>query len=813
MFNNYFPVFTMFKNYFLVAWRNMLRNKLRMMIHLLGLAMGLSICFLIFNVVWFANSFDKFHPDSERIFRINTLTSYEGGESYPSSGTPGPLGEVIQDEIGGIETKGRLYTLWNTLVVDPSQNKVFGRSTESTFADGGFFEVFPRNWLAGNPKTALENPATAVISKASSNKYFPGVSPQDVLGKELMWVESDTIFAQVTGVVEDFEQNTDFIFTEFISYATIKHLQKEDWYGIDNWGNVNSSSQLFVKAVPGKTAKEFDAEFDLLVAKYYENNGEYGTTFSAEPLAEFHFNQNYNDTTVSKVYLKGLVFISALILLLACLNFINLETAQAISRAKEVGIRKTLGGNRSQLIFQFLAETFLIVLLAAAFSVFLAELVGKMFADYLPAGFTFHLLSLPNLLFFVVIVLALTMISGLYPGFILANYEPQRALKGEKLVTRGFSIGVFLRKNLTVLQFTASIAFIILVGVLGAQMKFIGSQPLGFEKDAVMYAHVPFMSGEDKMNLLRDRLAQESFVAGVSLSGSLVSSTSLWTSDVKLQKDTTQAEFFTQVMNADSAFTSVNGVRFLAGRRPSNQSDEIVVNRRFLKEAEIDTPEEIIGTIATFGREPRTVVGVVDDFHSRSFREEIRPLLITYNPAYFQTINVKVQGGQNLSSVKSALQDAYQSVYPYETEEFHFLEAEMENFYRDDLKIQRVLSFASALAVIISMLGLFGLSSFTIAQKLKEISIRKVLGASVAQILGMISKEYVLLVAISFVLASVPAYYFGKEWLNDFQYRISMPFGQFALAGGVVLFICLLVVGLHSYAAATTNPAKILKDE
>lgn len=803
----------MFKNYFLVAWRNMLRNKLRMAIHLIGLAMGLSICFLIFNIVWFANSFDKFHPDPERIFRINTLTAYEGGEAYPNPGTPGPLGEIIQEEVAGIEMKGRLYTLWGTLVMDPSQNKVFGRSNEVTFAERGFFEIFPRRWLAGNPKTALENPAAAVISQASMEKYFPGLKPQDVLGKELAWVDADTIVAQITGVVEDFSENTDFIFTDFISFATIKQLQKENWYGLDSWGNVNSSSQLFVKGVAGKGTKDFEAEFESLVKKYYENNDDHSTTFSAEPLEEFHFNQNFNETTVSKVYLKGLVFIAGLILILACLNFINLETAQAISRAKEVGIRKTLGGNRGQLIFQFLAETFLIVLLAAVLSLFLAELVSKMFMDYLPAGFVLQLFNWPNLLFFVVIVLILTFVSGIYPGFILASYQPQRALKGEKLSTRGFSLGVFLRKNLTILQFTASIAFIILVGVLGAQMKYISSQPLGFEKEMVMYANLPFMSGEDRMNLLRERLAQESFVQGVSLSGSLVSSSSLWTSDVRVPKDTTQMEFFTQVMNADSAFTGVNGVKLLAGRRPSNQVDEILVNKRFLRDAGVDTPDEILGVVATFGREPRTIVGVVDDFHSRSFREEIRPLLITYNPAYFQSINVKVQGGQNLSFAKSRLEEAYRSIYPYETEEFHFLEAEIEKFYQDDLKIQRVLSFASAMAVLISMLGLFGLSSFTIAQKLKEISIRKVLGANIAQILAMISKEYLVLVAVSFVLASVPAFFLSKLWLGGFQYRIDMPYGQFALAGGIVLFICLLVVGLHSYAAATTNPAKILKDE
>ena len=803
----------MIRNYFLVAWRNILRNRLRATIHLLGLSIGLSICFLIFNVIWYAKSFDTFHPDPDRIFRINTLTAYEGGEQYPNFGTPGPLGEVIEDEIGGIESKARLYTIWGTLVVDPAENKVFGRSSEVTFSDGGFFGIFPRKWLAGNQATALLNPSSAVISESSMNKYFPGFEAQDVLGKELMWVDTDTIIAQITGVVEDFSQNTDFIFRDFISFSTIKQLQKENWYGIDSWGNVNSSSQLFVKSVPGKTAADFAPEFEALSKKYYTEDNDNSTSFWAEPLDEFHFNQNYNSTTVSRVYLKGLVFIASLILLLACLNFVNLETAQAIGRAREVGIRKTLGGNRIQLVVQFLAETYMIVLIASVLAVFLAELVAKMFLDYLPSGFVFEAWSMQNMVFLMIVGIGLTFVSGIYPGLVLANYQPQRALKGESHGHRGFSIGVFLRKNLTVLQFSASIAFIILVGVLGAQMKYISSQPLGFEKDAVLYASIPFMAGEDKMNILRDRLQQESNVAGVSLSGSLVSSTSLWTSDVRLPKDTAQLEFYIQVMNVDSAFTNVNGVPLLAGRKPHNQTDEILVNKRFLREAGVESEEEVLGMIANFSGEPRTIVGVVEDFHSRSFREEIRPLLFTYNPTYFQTVNIKIEKGQNLATVKSGLEAIYREVYPYETQEFHFLESAIEKFYRDDLKIQRILSFSSALAVLISMLGLFGLSSFTIAQRLKEISIRKVLGATVAQILGLISKEYLLLVLVSFALACIPAYYFGKEWLADFQYRIDMPYLQFAMAGGIVLFICLAVVGIHSYAAANTNPAKVLKDE
>jgi len=802
----------MLKNYLKIAWRNILRNKMRSFIHILGLSLGIAICFLIFNILSYSYSFDRFHPDRDRIFRVNTITDW-GGQVYPNPGVPGPLGEVIQEEISGIEQTGRLYTIYNALVVNPEQNKVFGRTINTTYADEGFFQVFPREWLAGNQSTALEVPGSLVISERSLHKYFPGSEATDVLGKEMMYVDSDSIYAQITGVIKDYTENSDFIFTDFISFNTIDTEEKKKWYGLHDWNSVNSSSQLFIKAVPDVKKETLDQAFAPLIAKNYEKEADSKTSFFMEPLAEIHFSENYSEDTVSKVFLNGLIYIGLIILVLASLNFVNLETAQAVSRAKEVGIRKTIGGSRLQLIIQFLAETLLLVVFSTVLALGLVEFIQVIFLGYLPSGFTIDHFSTLNLMFYLGFPSLLTLITGIYPSLVLSGYQPQRALKGEMNSRRRFSFGGFLRKNLTVLQFSSSIAFIILVLVLNYQLKYVTSQPLGFDKAAILYSSLPFMSDPDKMLQLQDRLNQEVMVKGTSLSGSLVSSTNLWTSDSYVTKDTSETKIIMQVMNVDSAFVDINGIQLLAGTASIDQEDEIIVNENYIREAGIDNPREAIGLSVRFSETPRKVIGVISNFHSRTLREEIRPLLLTHRPAYFGMVAVKLASEQNLATAKAKLEEIYESIYPNEETSFLFLDSKIEEFYAEDVKIRNVLGFACGLAILISCMGLFGLSSFTIAQRTKEISIRKVLGASLQQLLVMISKEYVLLVGISFLLAIYPAYYFLKDWLEGFHTRVDMPYFIFAAAGLGVMLICLLIVGLHSYIAAQTNPAKVLKSE
>ena len=803
----------MIKNYFTIAIRNIRRNKLRTLVHVLGLSLGIAICLLIFNLVWFAHSFDKFHADSERIFRINTLEEWEPGYPFQSSATNGPLGEIVDEELAFIDSKGRLYSLYETMVVVPEQNKVIGRSNKVAFANSGFFEIFQREWLSGNPSSALEGPNLAVITESSLNKYFPGLSAGDVLGKEILWIDaSDSIYAQVKGVVADYTENTDLIFTDFISFNTIAKKEKEEWYGLHSWTNLNTSNQLFVKVNENSSKQDLDEGLAVLAKKYFKE-AESHPDFIGEPLSEMHFSENYDDTTISKTLLNGLIYIGIIILLLACLNFINLETALAINKSKEVGIRKTLGSNRGQLIFQFLSETFVLVFIASVVSVFFADLIKTYFADYFPANFEVSFLSRLSLLFLASNAIILTVISGLYPGFVLANYQPQRALKGELHHEHGFSIGVFLRKNLAVLQFTASITFIIMVLVLTSQLKYISSQPLGFEKEAVLYTNLPFMGERSQRELLAERIRNESFVEGVSLSNNLVSSNSMWTSDAYMMVDSVEQRLNVHVMNVDSAFVSVNGIELLAGRKANNVGNEILVNRNFQKAMGSPDPEDMIGQTINFRAEPNTIVGVVENFNARNLKEEIMPMVLIYQPDYYFLLTAKVSSHQNLTYAKQRLESMVEEVFPYETSGFNFMDEVLEGFYEVDRKIQGVLGFAAVVAILISILGLFGLSSFTIAQRTKEVSIRKVLGAGVSQIIALVSKQYVWLVLISFALAAYPAYYFSNLWLQEYAYRIDMPYFLFMAVGLGVLFLALLVVGFHSLGVARTNPAKVLKSE
>jgi len=803
----------MLKNYLTIAFRNLRRNKLRSGIHLLGLSLGISICFLIFNVVVHSYSFDRFHPDVDRIYRVNTLTDWGAEGSFPNSGTPGPLGEVIDSEVPGIEQKGRLYTGYNTLVADPTTRKIFGRSNYVTFADPGFFQVFPRKWLAGNPQSSLVQPNSLVISETSLHKYFPGSEANDVLGKELLFIEADSIQAQITGVIADYTENTDFIFQDFISFSTIQTEELKEWYGIDQWTSVNSSSQLFIKVNLDVSQETIDRALIPLVEKNFSDEEDSETSFFTEAVSEMHFSQNYANDQISKVFLNGLIAIGLIILVLASLNFINLETAQAINRAKEVGIRKTIGGSRGELIAQFLTETFLLVLISTLLAIVSVEWIRIAFASYLPQDFVLSYLSNSNLIFYLAFPLTLTLITGIYPALILSGYQAQRALKGDFAKMGKFSMGNFLRKNLTILQFTSSIAFIILVLVLNSQLKFVTSQPLGFEKEAVLYSGLPFMSDPGKMLQLQSRLNQESFVAATSLSGSLVSSNSLWTSDAYIPVDTTEKQIFIQVMNVDSAFVRVNGIPLLAGTAAITSKTDIIVNENFLKTAGIASREEAIGLTIRHSEQQMKIIGVIGNYHSRTLREEIKPMLMKQDPAYYQTVSVKLTPDQNLAEAKQNLENIYQSIYPNEEASFSFLDEQIEKFYAEDLKIRNVLGFACGLAILISCMGLFGLSSFTIAQRTKEISIRKVLGATLQQILFLITKEYLVLVGISFIIAVFPAYYFLSDWLDGFNTRIEMPFLIFAAAGLGVMAICLMIVGIHSYVASQRNPAKVLKSE
>ncbi|WP_194776842.1 ABC transporter permease [Pararhodonellum marinum] len=805
----------MLKNYLKIAWRNILRNKLRTSIHVLGLAIGIAVCFVIFNVISFSYSFDRFHSNKDHIFQITTLTTY-GDQSWPNSGVPSPLGEAVKYELVGVAEAAHFYTMHNTLVLLPDGNKNLGRSNQVILSDPSFFKIFEREWLAGNSALALEQPHAVVLTESSMQKYFPGQDPTAVLGKEILYLERDSLITVVTGIVKDYSENTDFTFTDFISTSTLMTLKGNSLESSqDQWATVDSNSQLFVLLEENWTDEEVEAGLAGIVDKYIHLEEGRNTQFFIQPLSELHFTHPYTTQRAVKMVLKGLMIIGIILLVTACLNFINLETAQAINRSKEVGIRKSMGSSKGQLIQQFLTETYLLVGLAIGVSFILTELTVSYFSDYLPGGMQIHFLSFENVLFLLGLSVVLTFLSGIYPAFILGNYQPDLAIRGDLKDHRGFSFGFFLRKNLTVIQFTLSIAFIISVLAITKQINFLNSQELGFDKESLMYARAPYLDpSTEATNLpIKERLEQESFVQGVSLSSDMVASSGLWTTLIGFTHLDQKKEHEVQAKTIDEDFVKVNGLKLLAGRNLREIPNEVLINETASLSLGFQNPENILGEVLEYDDRELLVVGVVKDFHSRSLRESFLPMIMFYEVFPYQTINVRLEPGTLPMQAKLALDHIYKEHYPLESGSFVFLDETISRFYQDDAKMQEILAFASGMAILISCMGLFGLTLFTISKRLKELSIRKVLGASVNQILLLVSKEYVLLIFIAFVFGSIPAYLFLDSWLQTFSYRIDLPWELFAIAGTVALMLCLLIVGFHSVRAANENPAEILKCE
>jgi putative ABC transport system permease protein len=804
----------MYKNYFKIALRNAKRDKLRTSIHTLGLAIGIAVCFTIFNVISFSYSFDNFHPRKDNIFQLTTTTTMLD-QSWPNSGVPFPLADVIREELQGVEDVAQFYTLYEILVQLPGIDKNFGRTDKVIFSDPGFFRFFEREWLAGNPDLALVDPNSVVLTETSLQKYFPGQDAMEVLGKEILYVDRDSILVHVTGVVKNYTRNTDFTFTDFISLSTMKILKDHQQFHIDNWNSVNSSSQLFAMVANNWSKQDIEAQLAVIVEKYVEKSEEGSTQFFIRPLSELHFNETYTTQRASKPVLTGLSIIGFILLVIGCLNFINLETAQTINRKKEVGIRKTLGSSKGQLVRQFLMETFMFVWFAIAISFLLVELIVLYFKEFLPEGMNLVFFSTENLIFLSGLSLVLTLMSGIYPGFILGNYPPDLSLRPEKRAGSGFSSGLLLRKNLAVVQFTLSIAFIIGILAVNKQIRFLHKRELGFDKEAVMYAKAPYqdLSRRNYNLMVKERLAQHAFVQEVSLSSEMVASGSLWTTIVEYNRDDEKQKFEAQVKVIDSDFVKVNGLSLLAGKNIREVPGEVLVNEVTMQTMGFETPADMLGQILSYNDKELQITGVVRNFHSRTLREAIRPLIMHYGSPPYQTINVRLAAGVSPKQAKEELDAIYSEFYPLEESRFAFLDEVVDRFYKDDARMQKILTFASGMAILISCMGLFGLTLFTVSRRLKELSIRKVLGASVQQILMLISKEYLGLILIAFILGSVPAWLFLDNWLRGFSYRIGMPWILFGVSGTLALVLCLLIVGLHSLNAARKNPAEILKSE
>jgi putative ABC transport system permease protein len=820
----------MLKNYFRIATRILARNKLYTTINVLGLALGICGCMIIWLVGSFEMSFDRFHRDGDRIYRVGN--GGKPGEQKMAEVLP-PMPDAIRKMIPGMESVTSFFPLYNgNTVLIPNDDKAakqYDASAEGQdglpgviIADADYFSIFRYQWLAGNPAIALQQPFTVVLTESRARRYFGSLPPESVIGKEVIY--QDSLHVHVSGIVRDWVQHTDLPYTDFISFPTLASSFLKDVRHMDDWVLHQGGGRwywptCFVKLAKGVSPAQVDAQLTMLATQHIAGaDSKHPFLLHLQPLADIHFNNDYNDN-LRKAHLPtlyALTGIALFILLLAAVNFINLSTAQSLQRAKEIGVRKVLGSGKSSLVMQFLIEAGLLTATAVVIAALLTKPAMALFRDYIPGGVRFNPLAPVNVLFLLGITTGVTLLAGFYPARVLSGYQPVRTLKGSGSGRGGEKW--WLRRGLIVFQFTISLVFIIVTLVIGKQIRFMLNTDYGFKTDAVVSVSGDWNDSTGKIKVLEQRFSQ---IPGIAQMVREEDPPAGWgrTTMRMVYKGKTIVNVGATVEWADERYIPFYGMRMLAGRniRHTDSLTEFVINETAAKQLGLAQPKAAIGQFLYFQNKPYPIVGVVADFHETSFREVIQSAVIGNMPREENMLGVRLgSAGKNAENVKStldAMEKSYKEVFPTKSFRPYFMDELIRDMYDEEQKTVSLVRVAMGLAIFVSCMGLFGLSLFTAERKAREIGIRKVLGATAADITGMLSKDFILLVVLALVIASPIAWIMAQRWLQAFSYRVTVNGWVFILAGLGAVGIALVTVGYQSIRAAMANPVENLRVE
>ena len=818
----------MLKNYIKIGWRNITRHKLYTIINVAGLALGICACLVIYLITSYEFGFDTFHPDKERIYRIV-------GEIQLGSGEKEFLNCVISDvadfqkAIPGFEaTSGyHLYGEKITIPVRDGPAKKFGGRIEGSYTPTSiltgpqYFDIFKYQWLAGNAAAALNEPFKVVLSESRARKYF-GAGPIDkMIGKEVIY--DDSLHVNVSGIVKDWNKTTDFGYTDFISISTATHSFLKSQIPTDDWSSLRPhASHAFVKLGKSTTASQINDRFAAFIKDHVKFPPGAKLSMWLQPLSDIHFTNEFHrgddGDDFRKPYLPTLYALMGLalfILILAAVNFINLSTAQSLLRAKEVGIRKVMGSRRINLVFQFLIETSVLTFFAVILSVLLVRPVLSAFSSFIPDGVSFHPFDLPTLIFLLLVTLITTLLAGFYPARVLSSYLPVLSLKGGAV--QKVSGSWRMRKGLIVFQFTISLIFIIGAVIMGNQIRFMGNTDKGFNSDAIVTIN-NWGDRSGKTKIFAERVRNIRGIEKVILQGNSPMGFAHGSENFKYKgKDEIDLPVSFDAANED--FIPFYQMKLIAGRNimHSDSLKELVINETCSKAMGLTTPGDAVGKFLYRNGNPYPVVGVVADFHEGSFHESMKPVVIAKMPERERSIAIKLATTQKqVSDVKeilSELETQWKKLYPDEALNYSFLNEAITWLYEQEAKTAWLMNTAMIITIFISCMGLFGLAMYSAERRTKEIGIRKVLGATVANISMMLTKDFLILVTIALMIASPVAWYFMTRWLQDFAYRISISWWVFVLAGVGAILIALVTVSFQAIKAAVANPVKSLRTE
>lgn len=806
----------MFRSHFKIAWRNLIKNKGYAAINITGLAVGVCCFILIALFVRHEFSFDKFHANADRIYRVWQYENYGPKEDFLNTTTPVSMVNVLRDKYPEIEDGSRVFR-FNSLVKRNESESEFNEAIRAV--DPSFFQIFDFDIIAGNSEMPLATSNAIVLTQSAASKYF---GKEDPLGKSLLLEFNDEVQVYEVSAVA-----ADPPLASSIQFELLVSLANEALFFGDrvrtSWFNVVVESYLLLG--PEMSAKQLEAKFPAVIKQYLGDNYEEGTFFlHLQPMTEIH-----HDTTLpaglepisNPRYAYVLATIGFLVLLLACINFVTLAVGRSFSRATEVGVRKALGAFRKQIVYQFWGEALLITLMAVIFGIFLAFVSQDTFNALTGRQLVIDF-DLNFLIITLVLVVFIALIAGIYPSIVLSRFNPIQVLRRKK--GKAASMG-FLGKSLVIMQFVASIVMLIGTLVIGKQIDYLVGKDLGYKKDALVIVPTN-MSGEEAdefADLYVEELKKQSLVSDASRSlYSFIENG--WVDVGFTDAKNTYREFAFNLVDAN--FLKTHGIPIAEGRdfiaaSVSDAQNGVLVNETFVKEFGLENP---IG--ATYDKFDVKILGIVKDFNFLSLNNAIDPLLIAINPTpifahaenvetlYTPQPRVSVKlNSVNMSSSIATLKNTWEKINPTQEFEYSFLDEALMVQYQNELRSKSIVNIASILSFFIACMGLFGLATLNVARRTAEIGIRKVMGAGVMNIVGMISLDFIKLVLIALLLAFPIAWWAMDQWLQSFAYSIGISWWLFVIAAVIVIGITLVTVSFQSVRASLLNPVNSLRTE
>ncbi|NML38837.1 FtsX-like permease family protein [Chitinophaga sp. G-6-1-13] len=806
-------------------FRRLWRQRLFSFLNIAGIAVSVSACWVIYRIVSYEYSFDSQLPDRAYTYRLVTGLMFDIKENY-NGGVSKPMYQAMREQVPGLKRVVPVFGQWvnNAETKDQQQRPVVVDDVKEVVAtDSSYFMMVPYTWLAGNPATALQAPESVVLTESRARSYFGTLSPQAILGRTITYNKEKT--RTVTGVVKDLGYPSEFTAKEFFKLPLIE-------YELAEWTNTNGSDKVYLQMAAGADTGRVMAQISKIGAdKWSEQTKHWNLPstvkrwFKLMPFEDSHFSTYISEGSGHKAnrsVMRGLIGLGILLVIVACINFVNLTTAQLPQRSLSIGVRKVLGSSNTQLMRIIMGETFLIVLLAILAAFPLTTIAYRFLGDIIPEGMMNYTAGWGIVLFLAALLTGITLLAGSYPAWLMTRVQPAGIIQGQGVLNTGNNRRLALRKVLIVFQFVIAQVFIAGTLIMGAQMNYTLKKELGFNKDAVVLIDIPWKLVQNpaytnKQYVLAEALRNETGVAAVSVGRPPLSdgySSSMYEYYNGKKQDPARRQVYKKFI--DTAYIRTYHMQLVAGRniRPSDTTNEFVLNETAVKGLGFASPQEAIGKmIGQVSEQKFPIVGVVKDFHTRDFHATMEPVALMAHKDGSNGLNILLTGNDpaQWQATLKMIEQKWHAMYPGEEWTGKFYDQTLAALYKQDRSDSKLVNLATGVAIVISCLGLFGLAVLVAFQRTKEIGIRKVLGATVTGIVQLLMSDFVKLVTIAFIIATPIAWWGMDRWLRGFAYSIKIEWWMFALSGVIAVLIAIFTVSFQAVKAALSNPVKSLR--